>query len=57
MPDARHQPWSPRRTRAFVIAFVVLAVALAVLAGVLINAGREDAEFQQELEQLREGGR
>ena len=46
-----------RRSRLFVIAFVVLLVALSVLATVLIQAGRKDAEFQQQLEQLREEGR
>lgn len=46
-----------RRSRLFVIAFVVLVVALSVLATVLIQAGREDAAFQEELEELREQGR
>ncbi len=46
-----------RRSRLFVIAFVVLMVALSVLATVLIQAGREDAAFQDELETLREEGR
>ena len=57
MPEPKSEAWSRRRTRLFVAAFVVLAVGLAVLAGVLINAGREDAAFQRELEELREEGR
>ena len=46
-----------RRSRLFVIAFVVLMVALSVMATVLIQAGRQDAEFQEELQELREDGR
>ncbi len=46
-----------RRSRLFVIAFVILLIALSVMATVLIQAGREDAAFQEQLEQLREEGR
>lgn len=46
-----------RRSRLFVIAFVVLLIALSVLATVLIQAGRQDAELQDQLEELREQGR
>ena len=46
-----------RRSRLFVIAFVVLLVAMSVLATILIQAGREDAAFQDDLEELREQGR
>ena len=53
MPSSARQ----RRSRLFVIAFVVLMIALSVLATVLIQSGREDAEFQEELEELREQGR
>ena len=52
-PDAARQ----RRSRLFVLAFVVVVLALALLATVLIQSGREDAEFQEELEELREQGR
>lgn len=50
---------SPRvtRSRFFVIAFVILVIALSVLATVLIQSGRQDAEFQEQLEELREEGR
>jgi hypothetical protein len=41
----------------FVIAFVVLIVALSILATLLIQSGRQDAELQQELQELRESGR
>ena len=57
MPDPKPEALSRRRSRLFVVAFVVLALALAVLAAVLINAGRADAELQQQLEQLRQEGR
>ncbi len=50
-------PPRQRRSRLFVVAFVVLVVALSVLATLLIQAGRADAEFQEQLEQLREEGR
>lgn len=50
-------PARQRRSRLFVIAFVVLVVALSVLATVLIQSGRQDAEFQGDLEELREQGR
>ena len=52
-------PSDSRRTRSrlFVIAFVVLVVALSVWATTLILSGRQDAEFQQELNELREEGR
>lgn len=55
MPD----PSSPRqrRSRLFVIAFVVLILAISVWATILIQSGREDARFQEELEELREEGR
>lgn len=46
-----------RRSRLFVIAFVVLMIALSIWATILIQSGREDAEFQEELEELREQGR
>jgi hypothetical protein len=46
-----------RRSRLFVVAFVILIIALSVLATVLIQSGREDAELQQELQELREQGR
>ena len=52
-------PSGPHRTRSrlFVIAFVVLIIALSVWATTLILSGRQDAKFQQELEELREEGR
>jgi hypothetical protein len=52
-------PPDPRRTRSrlFVIAFVVLIIALSVWATTLIISGRQDADFQQQLEELREEGR
>ncbi|MEP0549004.1 MAG: hypothetical protein ABJF88_18870 [Rhodothermales bacterium] len=52
-------PSDPRRTRSrlFVIAFVVLVIALSVWATTLIISGRQDAEFQEQLEELREEGR
>lgn len=53
MPPSARQ----RRSRLFVIAFVVLMIALSILATVLIQSGREDAEFQEQLEELREQGR
>jgi len=53
MPSSARQ----RRSRLFVIAFVVLMIALSILATVLIQSGREDAEFQEQLEELREEGR
>lgn len=46
-----------RRSRLFVIAFVVLMIALSVFATVVIQSGREDAAFQEELEELRDSGR
>ncbi|MDX1532372.1 MAG: hypothetical protein R3362_12650 [Rhodothermales bacterium] len=46
-----------RRSRLFVIAFVVVVIALSVLATVLIQQGREDAEFQQQLQELRDEGK
>ncbi|MEM1042526.1 MAG: hypothetical protein AAGI91_07835 [Bacteroidota bacterium] len=46
-----------RRSRLFVVGFVVVLITLSVLATVLIQAGREDARFQDQLEQLREEGR
>jgi len=46
-----------RRSRLFVLAFVVLVIALSVLATVLIQSGRQNAEFQEDLEELREEGR
>lgn len=46
-----------KRSRLFVIAFVVLVIALSVWATVLILSGRQDAELQQELQELREEGR
>ncbi len=53
MPPSARQ----RRSRLFVVAFVVLMIALSILATVLIQSGREDAEFQEQLEELREQGR
>ena len=50
-------PARRRRSRLFVIAFIVLILAMSILATVLIRSGRQDAEFQQELEELRESGR
>jgi t-SNARE complex subunit (syntaxin) len=46
-----------KRSRIFVVAFVLLIIALSVLATVLIQSGRQDAEFQEELQELREEGR
>ena len=46
-----------KRSRLFVVAFVLLIIALSVLATVLIQSGRQDAAFQQELQELREEGR
>ena len=46
-----------RRSRLFVIAFVVLMIALSAFATIMIQAGREDAAFQEELDDLRESGR
>lgn len=46
-----------KRSRLFVIAFVILIVALSAWATVLILSGRQDAQFQQELQELREEGR
>lgn len=46
-----------RRSRLFVVAFIILVIALSVLATVLIQSGREDAELQEELQELRESGR
>lgn len=46
-----------KRSRIFVIAFVLLIIALSVLATVLIQSGRQDAEFQEELQELHEEGR
>lgn len=53
------EPTSDRqkRSRIFVVAFIVLVIALSVLATVLIQSGQQDAEFQQELQELREQGR
>lgn len=53
MPTSARQ----RRSRLFVIAFVVLMIALSIWATILIKSGREDAEFQEQLEELREEGR
>ena len=50
-------PGRIKRSRLFVIAFVVLIVALSVWATTLILSGRQDAEFQQQFEELREEGR
>ncbi len=52
VPDTRR-----KRSRLFVIAFVVLIIALSVLATVLILSGRQDAGFQQQLQELRDEGR
>lgn len=50
-------PARTRRSRLFVIAFVVLLIAISIFAAILIRSGRQDAEFQQELEELQESGR
>lgn len=46
-----------KRSRIFVVSFVLLMIALSILATVLIQSGREDAAFQEELQELREEGR
>jgi len=46
-----------KRSRIFVVAFILLIIALSVFATVLIQSGRQDAELQQELQELREEGR
>lgn len=46
-----------KRSRIFVVVFILLIITLSVLATVLIQSGREDAELQQELQELREEGR
>lgn len=46
-----------RRSRLFVVAFIVLMIAISIWATILIQSGREDAEFQEQLEELREEGR
>jgi hypothetical protein len=53
------EPSAPRqkRSRIFVVAFVLLIIALSILATILIQSGRQDAEFQEELQELHEQGR
>ena len=46
-----------KRSRTFVVAFILLIIALSVFATVLIQSGRQDAELQEELQELREEGR
>jgi len=46
-----------KRSRIFVVSFVLLMVALSILATILIQSGRKDAKFQQDLQELREEGR